>query len=156
MQVVNNYCNPFVNQFRESVQEFRSLSMPKKVATVAAGVFGALATFYLLGAGGVALFQLSVKWLKTGQSVAGEPKAEQIIKGEQVSTREMKINRLKSLIYLSTEERIAKAEREGYQVLSEEDLAGFTGKGFYIEGDEIYQGEVRNGKPDGKGILIDK
>jgi len=72
MQTINNYCNPFSSHFRQSVEDYKSLSLPRKVAAVAAAIFGAIATPYLLCVGGVALFQLAVKWLKPGEIAAAE------------------------------------------------------------------------------------
>jgi len=72
MQTINNYCNPFSSHFRQSVEDYKSLSLPRKVATVAAAIFGAIATPYLLCVGGVALFQLAVKWLKPGEIASAD------------------------------------------------------------------------------------
>jgi len=72
MQSINNYCNPFSSHFRQSVEDYKSLSLPRKVAAVAAAIFGAIATPYLLCIGGIALFQLAVKWLKPGEIAAAD------------------------------------------------------------------------------------
>ena len=63
INTVYNYFNPNSERSLESADKFHKLTLIKKVAVVAATIFGAVITPFFLCLGGVALFQLSVKWL---------------------------------------------------------------------------------------------
>jgi len=151
VNIVNNYCNPFSDHFRETVQDFHALSRTKKVAAIAAAVFGALLTPYLLCVGGVALFQLTVKWLKTG--ITGEVESKTIqVKDKTVST-ENKIDRLSRMARIPVDKRELDAIAKGYAIVSENN--NYTGKGFQrIGGNGSYEGDFVNGQWHGHGIYI--
>ncbi len=151
MQIINCYCNPFLNHFRESIKDFRSLSLVKKVVAVATTVFGAFFTFYLLGIGGVALFQLSVKWLQTDQCQREE---FSITTYSSLQRRKKRIAELVRLMHQHPEELRREAGQQGYTILSPENSTKFTGKGFLDLGSEIYKGGYVNGCFHGNGVYI--
>lgn len=154
MQAIHQYFNPLSFHYLESVQDFRSLSRLKKVIAVAAGIFGALLTPYLLCIGGVALFQLSVKWLKTENTECVH--STDIVVRTKVALREDKIAELNQLIRMSIEERERMAVEEGYLVVTQEDIDNrYTGKGFMrFEDGGTYQGEFLEGKFSGTGTHV--
>ncbi len=156
MKIINNYCNPFSNQFRQSVTHFHDLSLSRKVAAVAAAVFGALATPFLLCIGGVALFQLAVKWLRPIQNGAANIQANSPTTNKRKETRNAKIEELRGKLALNLEERKREAVEQGYTVI--EDPTGFSGKGFFVADDieiggHILQGEFVDGEAHGKLIV---
>ncbi len=153
MQVVNHHFNPFSTRFRESVQSFQTLPLSRKVAAVALAVFGALMTFYLLCVGGIALFQLSVRWLKTSEGVEKADPVQQV-KVKIVQTREERVDELKRIMQLSAEERRREAEKRGYRILTDDNLSGYTGKGYHEDNSYVYQGEFVDGRRHGVGTTI--
>lgn len=57
---LNNFINPFSNGFINTARHFRDLSVPQRVFTVALTVITGLATVYVAGIGGFAVFKTLV------------------------------------------------------------------------------------------------
>lgn len=154
MQAIDNYFNPFSDHFRESIRNYCTLTLMRKVAAVAAAAFGALLTCYLLGFGGIFFFQLSVKWLQTGEAKAGDVGESVQRASIQMLSRRQVIEELERLNRLSPEERIREALEQGYTVLEEGEENGFTGKGLFMAERYSYQGAYVNGEWHGEGVYI--
>ncbi len=154
MQSINHYCNPSTNHFRQTLQDFQSLNLSKKIVAVAAAVFGALTTPFLLCLGGIALFQLAVKWLKTGSGAMGNVQNPLFAAHPNTASRAQRIGELRSMMRLDSSEHLDHAVEQGYTVLSRDNIDGFTGKGFYVQPNRIIQGEFVNGQGKGKGIIF--
>ncbi len=150
LNTINHHINPFSNHFRQSVEDFRSLSLCKKIAAVAAAVFGAVATFYLLGIGGVATFQLAVKWLQTHK--AGVQDADGSSETALNKARNQKVSELRRMLQLNHEGRKRKAVEQGFTVIT--DSTGFSGEGFLQGGRITYQGDYVDGHLQGKATIF--
>ncbi len=151
MQSINSYLNPFSNDFQQSFQHYHSLPLVKKAAAVAAAIFGALATPYLLCLGGFVAFQLAVKWLKSSRDAVQNADENTETLSRTSQTHNVKVDKLRKLFQLSHEERKNKAVEEGFTPLT--DPSNYSGKGFLTYTKETYQGNFKNGRRNGKGLL---
>lgn len=123
-----DYFNPFSERCSQAWEDFKELSLEKKVIAIAAAVFGAILTPFFLFTGGVALFRLTVEWLKTTASV-GEEQSSEVDDPPPATTFKLEV--------------------------TDEDLRqGFTGEGVYrISDDQAYYGGFLNGQRHGSGQL---
>ncbi len=151
MNAINHYINPLSDHFRQSIEDFRSLSLCKKIAAVAAAVFGTIATFYLLGIGGVATFQLAVKWLRTSDKTVQTASTSTETHTKPIQTRDKKVSKLREMLDLSLEQMKRNAIEEGFTEVTLNDLLSrFTGQGWSYDDDFFTQGEYRDGNLIGK------
>ncbi len=154
MNTINHHINPFSDHFHQSLQDFKSLSLSKKVSAVAAAILGALVTPYLLCIGAIATFQLAVKWLKPGDCL--KENTQNNISGinRHVNRRAQQIAELERLLHLTPDERLENAVAQGYRNLTPEISSGFSGMGFQINGYRTYQGKFVDGQQQGHGIMF--
>ena len=164
MNTISTYFNPFSDQFRQTIEDFNRLSLDKKIAVAASAIFGAISTFYLLGVGGIALFQLSVRWLKNDQGCKGIQVVEPLRITEGQCPAQSQVQKLYWVLVENDSVFESYAEEKGLRWISKWQLEnGYTGKGYHIQslkyclgGDFVdghwYKGQVASGFPNGKGI----
>lgn len=124
---------------------------------MAAGVFGALVTPFLLCSGGFALFQLTVRVL-TPTAIRGgsdQPTLKTSENGNPISKKTERVELLR-LLNMPADEWQQWAERKGYTRVTNENLIqGYTGKGYLISRiGEWYLGDFVNGVYTGTGTHI--
>jgi len=157
LKIANNYLNPFSEHFKHSVEKYHQLSVVKKVAAVAAGVFGALVTPFLLCSGGFALFQLTVRVLMPTAIRGGSDRPTvKVSEGLVQVSNKVGTAELLRLLNMPSDDWQQWAERKGYTRVTNENLIqGYTGKGYLIcRIGERYLGDFVNGVFSGTGTHI--
>lgn len=156
MNISFSYINPFSKEFRESMDDFKLLSVDKKVIVVASSIFGAMMTFFLLGLGGVALFQLTVKWLKS--EGGSERQIDSCLSaptfGKASSMQEERAQRLYEILVEDDLAFESYVVAQGYSRLSNRVIQeGYTGRGYCIHATKSCRaGNFVGGMLEGNGI----
>jgi hypothetical protein len=149
-----NYFNPFSNQFKESRNDFSNLTLIRKIAAVAAGIFGGLITPFLLFTGSVALFQFAVKLLVPEFGPDDDRKK---------MTGFCKYTTDQGVVYkanffngmLQGQGKVTYTNGDCYEGEFLDDIPKGKGKVTYTNGD-CYEGEFLDGIPQGQGKITYK
>lgn len=130
--VINNFFNPFSNHFQNSISEYQTLPKYRKALAVITGIIGGILTPFFLCSGSIALFQLSVKWMKNGEDSNAD-----------------KVNQaaISSCVFSQNDERDPPQD-----IYDEDTIGNFSGTALlnFLNAD-LYEGDFIDGKMHGKG-----